>query len=308
MEKACLISSKNVDMIHTLLLEFDHQLAMTVQDYMFSLRLTTTARPNEQLRLPRGSSEQQKPHDNHPSVQPSLSLSETKTYLSSEESIFADATPQREPPLSNDTEYYTLTNLPRGLCVIINNEIFTSLNRRAGSDVDEDALRLLFTRFGFDVMTQNNLTAQEIIKTLKDLSQRDFSVEDALVVCVLTHGGKGLVYGSDGEGMKLEELIEPFRNIYVPSLLGKPKLFFIQACQGECYQEAVCPCNNSDKQESRTPGSLEEDCPPEKAVATDADILVGMATVPDHRCYRHTVHGSLYIQELCKQLRKAAER
>ncbi|MEQ2289335.1 hypothetical protein AMECASPLE_031874, partial [Ameca splendens] len=156
-------------------------------------------------------------------------------------------------------------------------------------------------------MTQNNLTAQEIIKTLKDLSQRDFSVEDALVVCVLTHGGKGLVYGSDGEGVKLEELIEPFRNIYVPSLLGKPKLFFIQACQGECYQEAVCPCNNSDKQESRTPGSLEEDCPPEKAVATDADILVGMATVPDHRCYRHTVHGSLYIQELCKQLRKAAE-
>lgn len=123
------------------------------------------------------------------------------------------------------------------------------------------------------------------------------------MVCILTHGEKGAVFGTDGKDVKLEKVIDGFKNTQVPSLVGKPKLFFIQACQNEDSKEAgvISP-------EMAFEGVFQSDSSSEKEVAAQADILVGMATVPDHKSYRNTLTGSLYIQELCIQLRKAAER
>lgn len=55
---------------------------------------------------------------------------------------------------------------------------------------------------------------------------------------------------------------------------------------------------------------LEEDAGPVQGetIPSDADFLLGMATVPECKSFRNTSTGSIYIQELCKQLRIAAER
>lgn len=303
MEKAGLLSHRNVDKLHEILLEFDRQLAMTVEHYRATRGFLPTAPPLEQVQHPRGTMDQQRPTDNRPIFRPSLSMCETQPAPSSAEVVYSDNQPPAESPFSDDNEYYSMTRHPRGLCVIFNNETFSvnKLGRRSGTQADEEALSSLFKLFGFEVKTHKDLTAVAMEKELKKLNERDYSNEDALVVCILTHGEKGAVFGTDGKNVKLDKVIDGFKNTQVPSLIGKPKLFFIQACQNEDSKE-----EDLRNQKMALEGVLESDSSSQNTVAAHADILVGMATVPNQKSYRNTITGSLYIQELCRQLEIAA--
>lgn len=55
----------------------------------------------------------------------------------------------------------------------------------------------------------------------------DHSKSDCLAMVVLSHGLKGFVYGVD-DFVEIEDLLSPFKGDRCPSLVGKPKLFFIQ--------------------------------------------------------------------------------
>ncbi|XP_027884781.1 caspase-8-like isoform X2 [Xiphophorus couchianus] len=170
--------------------------------------------------------------------------------------------------------------------------------KRLGSKMDNENLSKLFKRFGFVLDIHKDLTADKITETLKKLSERDFSKEDALVVCVLSHGEIGTIIGTDEKEVTLEQIFEPFKN--VSSLFGKPKLFFIQACQQKVPQKT-----NQDEPSKETPSNSvysDATCP-----SKDGDILIGMATVPYSKAYRHTEDGSIYIQILCKELENAAK-
>lgn len=128
---------------------------------------------------------------------------------------------------------------------------------------------------------------------------------------MLSHGEKGCFYGTDGEKVFLEDAIQPFKSGQAPSLAGKPKLFFIQACQGQKYQKGCVAYHPRPVQEEAKAAShLEEDAGPVtgEVIPDDADFLIGMATVQDFKSFRNTKTGSIYIQELCQQLRKSAER
>lgn len=131
------------------------------------------------------------------------------------------------------------------------------------------------------------------------------------MVCVLSHGQKGSFYGTDAKEVRIEYVTQLFLSRQAPTLAGKPKLFFIQACQGEDLQTGCVPCSlrpaqNADSSESR----LEEDAGPVRGetVPDSADFLIGMATVQDYKSFRNITSGSIYIQELCRQLTKSAER
>jgi len=52
------------------------------------------------------------------------------------------------------------------------------------------------------------------------------------VLCILSHGERESVYGSDGVLVKVEELETAFDGKHCKQLIGRPKLFLIQACQG----------------------------------------------------------------------------
>jgi hypothetical protein len=56
---------------------------------------------------------------------------------------------------------------------------------------------------------------------------------DAFVLCVLSHGARGKVYGVDGAAVEVDKhIIQLFNGTVCPTLINKPKIIIIQACQG----------------------------------------------------------------------------
>ncbi|XP_026004606.1 caspase-8-like [Astatotilapia calliptera] len=299
MEKKDLISDKNVSVLHEILQEIDPELAMIVENYIQGV-------PQQQQMLP--------PHRFFNTNESHLPLSVTETQCSCRgEIIYTDA---RSQPISlpDQSEYYTLTHTSHGLCVIINNETFTTetcLHARRGTQKDADALNTVFTSLGFKVLIHNNLTEAQIRNELRMYSKKNFVNDNALVVCVLSHGTKGCVFGTDGEKVFLKDLMLPFTSGRVPTLSGKPKLFFIEASQGEGLQKGYCPCSLGPQEDGReTQFFLEGNADPGRQIETmpsEADFLIGMATVEDFVTFQNRVTGCIYTQELCKQLTRSAE-
>lgn len=58
---------------------------------------------------------------------------------------------------------------------------------------------------------------------------------DAFILFIMSHGKRGRVYGVDGVSISIDEISAMFCGNNCPSLLGKPKIFFIQACQSGRY-------------------------------------------------------------------------
>jgi len=52
------------------------------------------------------------------------------------------------------------------------------------------------------------------------------------VMFVLSHGVDGHVYALNGEKISIQEIVNFFEGDNCKALRGKPKLFFVQACQG----------------------------------------------------------------------------
>ncbi|XP_041659940.1 caspase-8-like [Cheilinus undulatus] len=303
MERAGLLSNRKLDVLHKILQELDRQLARMVEHHMQGL--------TEPVVPPHVSMDHQRINNNPLLVQPSLSVTESQPSYGGE-SVYSDSDPITESPSLHDlADYYDMNHNPRGLCVIFNNEEFpVGMGRRRGSKMDEDALHQLFEKLGFTVVVYLNLTANDMEQKVQHLSKRNFSEDDALVVCVLSHGLKGTVFGTDEQEVFIRDLMLPFTSVRVPSLAGKPKIFFIQACQGSGYQEGAVPHPPRPRQASQhIQKHLEEDAGrvPEETVPADADFLLGMATVQECKSFRHTATGSIFIQELCKQLKRAAE-
>lgn len=94
-------------------------------------------------------------------------------------------------------------------------------------------LTKLFEALKFEVCIHQNLTAVEMKTELTKCSKEDHSKSDAFVCCLLSHGSKGRIFGMEGmeDSISVVELMKPFYDDKCPGLRGKPKLFFIGACQ-----------------------------------------------------------------------------
>ncbi|KAJ3595543.1 hypothetical protein NHX12_004846 [Muraenolepis orangiensis] len=235
-----------------------------------------------------------------------------QSYMNDDLSSDGDADANEEPVFHEQQEYYTLRFNPLGTCLVINNEHFSGggLKNRLGTQQDEKSLRRVFGKLGFQVEVHSDLTAGGIRSVLEGLGKRSFVAADVLVVCVLSHGDKECVFGTDGLKVALGDMRRPFTSERAPTLAGKPKVFFIQACQGSNLQRGAVPCPPRPQEQGPSRGSLEEDAGPLPAelVAEDADFLMGMATVQDCKSFRNTSTGSIFIQELCRQLLVSAKR
>ena len=127
----------------------------------------------------------------------------------------------------------------RGTAIIINNKRFEprlEMPCRDGSDKDAASLELSLRRLGFHVTLAHNCTAQCMRQALFRAARADHAAADCFVCAILSHGDEGLVYGVDGP-LELDALLQPFR--HSRSLAGKPKLFFVQACRGSSFMEAI---------------------------------------------------------------------
>ncbi|XP_008836995.1 caspase-8 [Nannospalax galili] len=205
---------------------------------------------------------------------------------------------------------YQMKNKPRGYCLIFNNNDFSKARKdipklskikdRKGTNQDEDALYETFTGLHFEVVPHKDCTAKQIHEVLESYQSMDHSNKDCFICCILSHGDKGIVYGTDGQEASIYELTSYFTGSKCPSLAGKPKIFFIQACQGDSYQKAI-PIET----DSNNDTNLEMDSSSQrKYIPDEADFLLGMATVKNCVSYRDPTNGTWYIQSLCRSLRE----
>ncbi|XP_032866699.2 caspase-8 isoform X2 [Tyto alba] len=193
-------------------------------------------------------------------------------------------------------ESYKMKNNPHGYCVILNNHIFKNpYEAREGTVKDGEAVKRVFKWLQFETAEYMNLEAKQMYVKVKEYSRKDHSNMDCFVCFIFSHGEKGKIKGADHEFVNIKDLVSCFSGSNCPSLAGKPKLFFIQACQGSVGHPAVTVKEDFS-------GHFETDATPLNSIPDQADILVGMATVEDYECYRCTETGSVYIQCLCDKM------
>lgn len=158
------------------------------------------------------------------------------------------------------------------------------------------------------------------------VANMDHSANDCFLLCVLSHGELGILYAKDS-CYKPDNLWSPFMADKCPSLAGKPKLFFVQACQGDKLDAGV----TLDQRLNRT----ETDGNPSHTyrIPQHADFLIAYSTVPGkshvlfmlfywylscqiiksflcsnegYYSWRNTTRGSWFIQALCEELQQNA--
>uniref|UniRef100_A0A3B1JAA1 Centromere protein U n=2 Tax=Astyanax mexicanus TaxID=7994 RepID=A0A3B1JAA1_ASTMX len=180
-----------------------------------------------------------------------------------------------------------------GKCIIINNRNFdrsTGMSDRAGTDVDAGKMLKVFSELGFKASVQNNRTVSQMRQILTSASKEDHS-KSAMFVCVmLSHGDEGTIFGTDG-CMELKELTRLFRGNQCPSLAGKPKLFFIQACRGSELDPGIETDSVDDSEGTHK-------------IPVEADFLYVYSTAPGYYSWRNTANGSWFISSLCEMLAK----
>ncbi|XP_017927167.1 caspase-8 [Manacus vitellinus] len=217
--------------------------------------------------------------------------------------------------ISSQLEAYKMTSRPCGVCLILNNHNFAKareavlehkyLRDRNGTDVDAAALRNVFSKLHFRIEEYRDLTADEIRKTVNIFRCEDHEDKDCFVCCILSHGKKGIIYGVDGQEVPIRELTTSFTVQNCRSLAGKPKVFFIQACQGNAFHKGVTIEADSAEEDASVERDVrfQLDCIP-----AEADFLLGMATLQDYVSYRSPREGTWYIQALCQHLESRCPR
>ncbi|XP_071148284.1 uncharacterized protein [Mytilus edulis] len=204
--------------------------------------------------------------------------------------------------------FYKMNARPRGLAIIINNQHFHKIRNdpqskempaRTGTEKDAEKLDYIWRKLDFEVRLFNDVDSTRMTQIMVETGFEDHSKYDCLVVSILTHGVLGHVYGADGRIVRINQLTSCFSGRRCPSLAGKPKLFFIQACQGREKQEGHAI-------ETDAGGSIPEEDRPRELIPDEADFLLGYATVPGYVSYRSRSQGSWYINKLSQNLDKYA--
>lgn len=201
------------------------------------------------------------------------------------------------PEYSSSANLYDTTNDYRGLALVFNHENFETEKKRDGTNEDRDNLKDLLSSLKFDVHIYDDLDKKEVLKTLKIWSEEKYSDCDCLVVVVMTHGDPHNLYAKDS-CYPVESLWVNFIGNRCPSLIGKPKMFFIQACRGKALDQGVVfdPERQNDKKDCKTyEGS--NSSPPM------ADLLVMYSTYEGHCSWRNPKNGGVFIQTLCSELK-----
>ena len=128
---------------------------------------------------------------------------------------------------------YEMKLFPHGLAVIINNERFVRHTPREGTGRDEMNMITTFCYIGYKVEVHRNRNIDQMCEIFEEIKTRDHSKYDSFVCCILTHEERDTVIGSDSGSVMIESLNHHLCARSCPNLVGKSKLFFIQACRGK---------------------------------------------------------------------------
>ena len=216
-----------------------------------------------------------------------------------DESRITEITPKPYSQENHRLGYYKMTSAMHGAAFIINNKSFSAnavnLGDREGTERDEYNLLQTFAFLGYRPVIFRDLTSTQIKevfenldKYLKDSDKRAKNkvAHDSFICCILSHGDRGVVLGSDCEPVELDYIEK--RAGKSKTLRDKPKIFFIQACQGTGLGTEAAPTVKSDGQ----------------STSERAHIYTCKASVIGDRAYRYPTIGSWFVIEVCKILCK----
>nr|XP_055063714.1 caspase-3 [Misgurnus anguillicaudatus] len=188
---------------------------------------------------------------------------------------------------------FTTTESVRNRALIVSVENFypgVDLNPRSGAKKDTQRLHKLLTKLGFSVTIKMDIESDEIYEAFKTESEK--MVKECFVGVISSHGEDGVVFGADGNPAKLATIYSYFGG---PSMVGKNKLFLIQACRGHALDGGVEVETDS--------SSSEEDESISELFSIPIDTAVMYATPPDYSAFMHPL-GSVFIQTFCNLLEK----
>ena len=143
----------------------------------------------------------------------------------------------------------------------------------------------------FTVKIEEDKSADQIKELLSEYAKTDHSNGSGCFFCVvMSHGNENGVEGVDGKVVDLKkEILNTFNDCWI----GKPKLFFINACNGGNIMGESYTAEGDQVPETRL-----------DSIPTHSDILISYSTVEGFVSIRDPNDGSIYIQSLVKMIRK----
>ena len=194
------------------------------------------------------------------------------------------------------------SEMKNGYVFVIHNYLFPERQDpvRYGSEKDIEALKRLFeVQLGFTMKVKENLKAKEMLEKMRDISERDFSKNDSLFIVIMSHGKKTGILGVNEETIHPAVITDFFTADKCPTLMGKPKVFILQACRGDKDDfGAVAP----------DAGPMSARVEAVQVMPLESDFLVCYACPVGFSSYRDEEEGSWYIQQLVKIFLKYADK
>jgi len=185
-----------------------------------------------------------------------------------------------------------------GRAIIFNHTTIRGFKNREGTETDRNRLENILKSYGFDVKTHNDLGYIEIRNILEDVAEEDHSNCDCFLIIVMSHGENGSIHAADA-AYRTEDLWRPFLGENCPTLIDKPKLFFIQACRGTKGDSGVTYVSDNVDGMTSHAGSDETDGQITYNIPSTADILLFYSTMEGFVSFRNPQDGSWFIQNIC---------
>ncbi|XP_036821781.1 caspase-8 isoform X3 [Oncorhynchus mykiss] len=269
MERQDLLTEDRLDELQRILEECDTQLAHTVQQHREARGSVSRQEYSVQ---PISNQEQQL---SSPQSLQSLSISETRPNCERGQRIrlYSDAMTETQPGSGPDQ----VTTSPTQSCKTSEMEHYSMTCNPRGTCLIINNYHFM----GFSGLTDRPGTEQDEKALHNVFSRLGFKVE----VC--------------------SDLTEKTMLGAVEELGGRSHIQAdALACQGKGFQRGALFIPSIRQREGR----YEADAGAIESIPWDADFLIGMATVEECKSFRNTKEGSIYIQELCKQLEWGADR
>ena len=191
----------------------------------------------------------------------------------------------------------------RGIAVIINNDRFRPpLKSQATTDADD--LCDMFRWLKFEIQRHDNKTTRDMNKILKEVAAMpDHYKYDCLMVAILTHCDSkdcDMLCGTTGK-ISLQDIIEAFSGENCQMLVGKPKIFIVQASRGVKHVLHMNGAGYDAVDGEDTIDARSDDIHP-----NIADYLVAYSSIPGILSTEDNKSKSIFVSTLVEMFRKHA--
>ena len=194
---------------------------------------------------------------------------------------------------------------PRGIAVIINNDNFQEPPLKSQATTDADDLNEMFKWLNFEVQRYDNKTAHDMSKILKDVAAMlDHNKYNCLMVAILTHSDSkdcDLLRGTSGN-ISLQDIIEEFSGENCQMLIGKPKIFIVQASRAVKHVVNEAGFNDIQIDGDNIDGNIEPVVHP-----NIADYLVVYSSIPGLLSTEDNKSKSIFVSTLVEIFKKHAD-